>query len=74
MEKSKFIINSFSENVILLNKNLKGKKLRNSSTEVKNNDEENEKNKNIETNEKNLLKNQKIITNGIFSIITKLSI
>ena len=69
MEKSKFIINSFSENVILLNKNLKGKKLRNSSTEVKNNDEENEKNKNIETNEKNLLKNQKIITNGIFSII-----
>ena len=69
MEKSKFIINSFSENVILLNKNLKGKKLRNSSTEVKNNDEENEKNENIETNEKNLLKNQKIITNGIFSII-----
>ena len=43
VEKSKFKINSFSEKIILLNKNINGNGIRSSSTEIKKDASENEK-------------------------------
>ena len=72
-EKSKFKINSFSEKIILLNKNINGNGIRNASPEIKKESSEKEKKekdkKDNESIKKNLIKNQKIITNEIFSLI-----